>query len=64
MSFRPNLAEQFVTRDGRLTIEGLKVLQGIFDKLDAIAAVSDPSGGGTQDAEARAAIAAIIDAAG
>lgn len=64
MSFRPNLAEQFVTRDGRLTIEGLKVLQGLFDRLDAIAAVSDATGGGTQDAEARAAIAAIIDAAG
>jgi len=63
MSFKPNLAEQFVGPDGRLTIEGLKVLQGLFDRLDAIAAVSAPTGGATIDAEARAAISSILTAA-
>ena len=60
MSFRPNLTERFVSPDGRLTIEGLRVLQGVFDRLDAIAAVNGPTGGATVDAEARAAIDAII----
>lgn len=50
-------------REGYLTPEGLQMMQALQDRLDAIAAVSDPTGGGTQDAEARTAIAAIIDAA-
>lgn len=63
MSFRPNLAERFVGQDGRLTVEGLKVLQGVFDRLDAIAQVTAPTGGATQDAEARQAISDIISGA-
>lgn len=49
----------------------LQILQEMKDeieankaKLDAIAALADPSGGATVDAEARAVIAAILDAAG
>lgn len=64
MSFRPNLADRFVTPDGKLSIEGYKVLNALFERFDAIAALSDPAGGGTVDTEARAAIAALLDAAG
>lgn len=59
---------QPVTREGQLgSDEFLQVLQemareieALQDKLDAIAAVTAPSGGATVDAEARTAIAAII----
>lgn len=71
MSFRPNLAETYVQRDGHLTLEGLKLLQDMNSritdletKLAAIAAVAAPTGGATTDAEARAAINSIITAAG
>lgn len=69
MSFKPNLIEQYTTSAGSLTLDGLKVLQSMFDriddletKLDAIAAITKPTGGATVDAEARTAIDAIIDA--
>lgn len=65
-----NLEQQYVGADGRLTIEGVQLfgalaqrIEDLEGKLDAIAAVAEPTGG-TADAEARAAINAIIDAAG
>lgn len=71
MSFRPNLSERYLRPDGRLTLDGIKLFQSMFDrigvlegKLTAIAAVTDPTGGATVDAEARTAIQAIIDEAG
>lgn len=33
MSFRPNLAEQYTRGNGQLTIEGLKLLQDLFDRV-------------------------------
>ena len=60
-----NIQEQYIDpKTGKLTLEGYKMLRGIVDRLDAIAAVTAPSGGATVDAEARAAVAAIITAAG
>lgn len=66
-----NLAETYVTPDGRLTIEGQKLFQqwvAFMEQtkaaIEGIAAVSDPTGGGTVDSQARTAIIAIIDAAG
>lgn len=68
---RPNPQISYTFPDGRLTIEGLQLLLGYDQriaaaeaKLAAIAALADPSGGATIDAEARAQIAAILDAAG
>lgn len=68
---RPNPQISYTFPDGRLTIEGLQLLLGYDDrikaaeaKLAAIAALADPAGGATIDAEARAQIAAILDAAG
>lgn len=65
-----NLEQQYVGADGRLTIEGVQLfgdlarrIEGLEAKLDAISAVAEPTGG-TPDAEARAAINAIIAAAG
>lgn len=62
--------EAYVTSDGKLTWEGQRMFQAIIDlveasegKLDAVAGVTAPAGGGTVDAEARTAIAAIITAA-
>ena len=49
-----------VTRDTRALQAGLGAAEA---KLAAIAAVADPAGGATVDAEARAAIIAIIDGA-
>ncbi len=66
----PNIQEVYVA-DGRLTLEGYKLLADMNDRLEAaeaklaaIAALSDPTGGATIDAEARTAINAILDAAG
>lgn len=71
MSFKPNAVEQYVRPSGQLTIDGLKLLQTMEDRivtleaqLAAIAAVTAPSGGATIDAEARTAISAIITGAG
>lgn len=41
-----------------------RAVEELQGKLDAIAAVTAPSGGATVDAESRAAISAIIAAAG
>lgn len=67
----PNPQISYTFPDGRLTIEGLRLLQGLETrlaraeaKLSAIAALADPAGGATVDAQARASIAAILDAAG
>lgn len=58
------MQEQIVNpTTGQLTTEGYKVLIGLFDRLDAIAAVTAPTGGATIDAEARTAIQSIIDGA-
>jgi hypothetical protein len=61
----------YVQGDGRFNIEGLKLLNeltarvaALESKLAAIAALADPTGGATVDAEARASIAAVLDAAG
>lgn len=58
---------RYVAPDGSLTIAGLALLQDMDRrlleadaKLAAIAAVVAPSGGATVDAQARAAITAII----
>jgi hypothetical protein len=67
----PLLAGQVVAKSsGEATLELVQVLQEITTAIEelqamqeAIAAVSSPSGGGTQDAEARTAIASIIGAA-
>ena len=62
-----NFAIQYVQADGRLTTEGLRLFADLFArveameaKLSAVAAVAGPVGGATIDAEARAAILAII----
>lgn len=66
---KPNLSEQYVGPNGRLTLTGMKFfdamerrIEAAEGKLAAIAAVADPTGGATTDAEARAAIVAIIGA--
>lgn len=75
--FRPNLQEKYFQGDGRPTIDGIRLLQSMYDEitalrdelttaqaaLTAIGAVADPAGGATIDAEARTAISAIIAAA-
>jgi hypothetical protein len=60
----------FVQPDGRLTLTAAQELQAVARRLNAleiklaaIAAVADPTGGATVDAEARTAIIAIIAAA-
>lgn len=65
-----NLQERYVTEDGRLTIAGAQLFDGLHrrmtiaeNKLKAIAAVAEPTGG-TPDAEARTAINEIIAGAG
>lgn len=61
----------YFNADGTPTLEGLRVfgdmvsrLEAAEAKLAAIAALADVTGGATVDAEARAKIAAILDAAG
>lgn len=68
---RANSQVSYVGGDGRFNIEGLKLLHDLDTKvtaleaqLAAIAAVTAPTGGATNDAEARAAVVAIIGAAG
>lgn len=67
---QPNIRESYVGKDGRLTIEGYKLLNdmairvaGLEAKFAAIAVIASPAGGATTDAQARAAINAIIGAA-
>lgn len=65
-----NYAISYFGPDGKPTVEGLKLFQSLERrvgsaeaKLAAIAAVVAPTGGATVDAEARAAIVAILGAA-
>jgi hypothetical protein len=62
---------RYVNDDGSLSLQGLELfremqrrIEAQDAKLAAIAAVVAPAGGATVDAEARAAIAAIIAGAG
>jgi hypothetical protein len=64
---RANSQVRYIDATGRLTGDGLRffnelttTLDGLSAKLAAIAAVASPAGGATTDAEARAAINAII----
>ena len=60
-----NIHERVIDpQTGKLTLEGYKMLVALENRLDAIAAVAAPSGGVTVDAEVRAAVAAMIAAAG
>ena len=60
-----NIHERVIDpQTGKLTLEGYKMLVSLENRLDAIAAVAAPSGGATVDAEARAAVAAMVAAAG
>lgn len=47
---------------GNLTVTGDLTAGGTIDLGDPVANIADPSGGVTQDAEARTAIEAILDA--
>lgn len=67
---RPINGVRYVGADGTLTLEGMRLLSGLDDrltaaeaKLAAIAEAALPTGGATTDTEARAAIAAIITGA-
>lgn len=62
-----NFSIRYVAPDGTFTTEGLILLANLFARVDAaesklaaIAAIPVPAGGATVDAEARAAIAAIV----
>ena len=62
-----NFAIQYVQPDGRLTSEGLRLFAGLFARVEvlearlaAVAAIAPPVGGAIIDAEARAAIVALI----
>ncbi len=60
-----NIHERVIDpQTGKLTLEGYKMLVALENRLAAIAAVAAPSGGATVDAEARAAVAVMIAAAG
>ena len=77
MSGIPNTALPFVREDLRLTGPGVQLLESMRSEIAelqaelaalsafkaAVMAIVEPAGGGTQDAEARAAIAALIAAA-
>lgn len=61
----------YVQSTGALTLDGIMLFRSLEDRLSAleatlqaVAAVAAPTGGATTDAEARAAIAAIIAAVG
>ena len=60
----------YFNADGTPTIEGIRLIRSMEQRLDAaeaklaaIAAVAGPAGGATIDAEARTAINAIISGA-
>jgi len=65
MRIAPNV--RYIAQDGSLTLDGLSLfrdldqrLRAAEGKLAAIAAIAAPAGGAVVDAEARAAIAAIL----
>lgn len=67
---RPNLHDRTTNPNGTRTLDDLKIMTALYDKvvelegkLDAIAAITAPAGGATIDAEARTAINSIISAA-
>lgn len=64
-----NFSIRYVSTDGHFTPEGMIFFTSLAQRLEAaeakltsIAAIAAPVGGATVDAEARAAIAAIIAA--
>lgn len=50
------------TVGGDLTVTGALTAGGTIDLGDPVTVIADPTGGATQDAEARTAINAILDA--
>ena len=71
MTLRPNIQQRLYGPQGAPTVEGQKLLDDLYNRLEAlegalaaIAAVAGPTGGATTDTEARAAINSIIAAAG
>lgn len=65
MSFRPNLAEQYTRPNGQLTIEGMKLLQDLFDRVTVLEASASVLETELNAAEAKlAAIAAVTAPAG
>lgn len=68
---RPVNGVRYVAADGTLTLDGMRLFGAMAADLEAAqgriagaAAVAPPSGGATVDAEARAAVAAILGALG
>lgn len=64
---KATLDQPVVGKDGRLTYDGLALLQAyerriaaIEARLAGLAEIDEPTGGTTVDAEARTAIAAIL----
>lgn len=68
---KPVNGVRYVAADGTLTLDGMRLFGAMADDLEAArqiiadaAAVPAPTGGATVDAEARAAVAAILGALG
>lgn len=59
-----SVSEQYVNGDGTLTLAGYALLSDLQARANAASDVPAPTGGGVVDTEARAAIAAIIQALG
>ena len=65
MSFRPNLAEQYTRPNGQLTIEGMKLLQDLFDRVTVLEASASVLTTDLDAAEAKlTAIAGVTAPAG
>lgn len=59
-----SISQQYVNSDGTLTLAGYALLSDLQARANAAGAVVGPTGGAVVDTEARAAIAAIIQALG